>query len=137
MHLQTLLTHLLMPQVSLMRSWDKTSLPYSLVCRTHTRTHCLINPSELLLSQAAPPCGMVVFSFLSSLWKRMVFLLLSKDGPEAMYIVIFKQDLFLDELYCSLRQGFGGSAPHPTYPLPKKMLGAACQLWTLEKARDK
>lgn len=66
----------------------------------------------------------------------MVFLLLSKDGPEAMYIVIFKQDLFLDELYCSLRQGFGGSAPHPTYPLPKKMLGAACQLWTLEKAGD-
>lgn len=48
----------------------------------------------------------------------MVFLLLSKDGSEAMYIVIFKQDLFLDELY-SLRQGFGGSAPpHPTYPLP-------------------
>lgn len=43
----------------------------------------------------------------------MVFLLLSKDGPEAMYIVIFKQDLFLDELYCSFRQGPGGSAPDP------------------------
>lgn len=68
-HLQTLPTHLLMLQISLMRSWDKTSLPYSLVCRAHTRTHCLINPSELLLSQAAPPCGMVVFSFLSMLWK--------------------------------------------------------------------
>lgn len=44
----------------------------------------------------------------------MVFLLLSKDGSEAMYIVIFKQDLFLDELY-SLRQGFGGSAPPPSH----------------------
>lgn len=68
----------------------------------------------------------------------MVFLLLSKDGPEAMYIAIFEQDLFLEELYCSLRQGSGGSAPspHPTHPLPEKMLGAACQLWTLEEAGD-
>lgn len=46
----------------------------------------------------------------------MVFLVLSKDGPEAMYIVVFKQDLFLDELYCSLRQGFGGSAPPSHIP---------------------
>lgn len=43
----------------------------------------------------------------------MVFLLLSKDGSEAMYIVIFKQDLFLDEFYCSFRQGSGGPAPLP------------------------
>lgn len=69
----------------------------------------------------------------------MVFLLLSKDGSEAMYIVIFKQDLFLDELYCSFRQESGGPcfpASDPTYPLPEKMRGAACQLWTLEEAGD-
>lgn len=52
----------------------------------------------------------------------MVFLLLSKDGSEAMYIVIFKQDLFLDELYCSLRQGFGGSAP----PIPHTLFLKRC-----------
>lgn len=52
----------------------------------------------------------------------MVFSLLSKDGSEAMYIVIFKQDLFLDELYCSLRQGFGGSAP----PIPHTLFLKRC-----------
>lgn len=35
-----------------------------------------------------------------------------------------------------LDKGLGALPPHPTYPLPKKMLGAACQLWTLEKAGD-
>lgn len=40
----------------------------------------------------------------------MVFLLLSKDGPEAVYVVIFKQDFFLDELHHSLRQESGSSA---------------------------
>lgn len=52
----------------------------------------------------------------------MVFSLLSKDGSEAMYIVIFKQDLFLDELYCSLRQGFGGPAP----PIPHTLFLKRC-----------
>lgn len=54
----------------------------------------------------------------------MVFLLLSKDGPEAMYIAIFEQDLFLDELYCSLRQGSGGSAPSP--PIPHTLFLKRC-----------
>lgn len=36
-----------------------------------------------------------------------------------------------------LDKGLGAlPPPHPTYPLPKKMLGAARQLWTLEKAGD-
>lgn len=54
----------------------------------------------------------------------MVFLLLSKDGSEAMYIVIFKQDLFLDELYCSFRQGSGDPASPP--PIPHTLFLKRC-----------
>lgn len=69
-------------------------------------------------SQAAPPCGTVAFSFLRVLWKPDgVFIAQQRwfRSHEAMYIVVFKQDLFLDELY-SLRQGFGGSAPPSHIP---------------------
>lgn len=60
--------------------------PHSLGYRAHLRMHCLVQP-QLLLSQAAPACGTmalvtITFSFLSMCGNRMVFLLLSKDGPE-------------------------------------------------------
>lgn len=68
MHLKTLHTDPLLPQVSLLCSWNGTALPDSLVGRTCMRTHCLVNPSQLSLSQAAPPCRMIVLFLVETGW---------------------------------------------------------------------
>lgn len=103
-------------------------------CAEHTcgRT-AQFYPSEPSRGQAALACGTIATSrlFLPSLFccgNRMVFLLLSRDGLEAMYIEVFlNRTSFLDELHHSLRQGSGGSAS----PTPSAQEGAWCCLSAL------
>lgn len=53
-------------------------------------------PQQASVHQAAPACGTIApvtdAPSLVCCGNRMVFLFLGKDGPEAMYIVVFKQN---------------------------------------------